>query len=245
MAYKYGKWILMVVICLGLAMAGCAAKKKPGIPIGLQAEYDEAARLFQQATDMGGKDCAPVEYAEAQVHLEWTAHEWEERDYTPAAEWIAVVKQKSMEAIEKCTPEEVEVVEEVVVAPKPVPTPEKPEEAARPTFAFAPVYFDVRKADIRSDAIVVLDRIGMILQEHPWLKIEVAGHSDSGGTEEANMEISLKRAKSVATYLMDHFGISPHRLKVLGYGETRPVADNATREGRRMNRRVEFRTVEE
>ncbi|MBW2057503.1 MAG: OmpA family protein [Deltaproteobacteria bacterium] len=245
MVHKYGRWIFLVTICLGLAMAGCAPKKKAGIPIGLQAQYDEAKSLFQQATEVGARECAPVEYAEAQVYLERTAHEWEEQDYADAAKWIAVIKQKSMEAIEKCRPKEVPPPKEEVAPAKPAPPPEKPKEAARPSFAFAPVYFDVGKADIRSDAIVVLDRIGMILQQNPWLKIEVAGHSDSGGSEEANMELSLKRAKSVATYLMDHFGISPHRLKVLGYGESRPVADNSTREGRRMNRRVEFRAIEE
>lgn len=245
MVHRYRKWIFLGVICLAIAVVGCAAVKKPGIPVGLQAQYDEAKRLFQQATDMGGKDCAPVEYAEAQVNLEHADVEWEERDYADAAEWIAVVKQKSMEAIQKCTPKEVVVVEEEVVIPAPVPAPERPEEVARPTFAFAPVYFDAGKADIRSDAMVVLDRIGTILQEHAWLQIEVAGHSDSGGSEEVNMELSLKRAKSVSTYLMDHFGISPHRLKVFGYGESRPVADNSTTEGRRMNRRVEFRAIEE
>jgi outer membrane protein OmpA-like peptidoglycan-associated protein len=241
MIYNYGKWIFLVLICVGLAVAGCAPAKKPGVPVGLTAEYDEAKRLFQEATDMGGQYCAPKEYAEAQVAMDGADQEWSERDYTDAAEYIALSKQKSMEAIEKCTPKE-------VPAPKPAPPappPEKPEEAARPTFAFAPIYFDVRKADIRSDAIVVLDRIGMILKEHPWLKIEVAGHSDSGGSEEANMEISLKRARSAATYLMDQYGISPHRLKVIGYGESRPVADNVTTEGRRMNRRVEFRAIEE
>jgi OOP family OmpA-OmpF porin len=206
-------------------------------PEGLLAEWEETKGLFQEATVMGAKDCAPVEYAEAQVQLDYAEHEritewhWEE-----VAEALAKAKQKSMEAIEKCKPEEAAVVVEV---------PEPPKPAARPTFAFAPVYFDVRKADIRSDAIVVLDRIGTILQEHPYLKREVAGHADSGGSEEANMETSLKRAKSVSTYLIDHFAISPHRLKVFGYGESRPVADNSTKEGRRMNRRVEFMAIEE
>lgn len=242
MVHRYGKWVFLVMICLGLAMAGCAAKKVV-IPAGLQAEYDEAKRLFQQATDIGGKDCAPVEYAEAQVHMDLADHEWEKQDYDEAAKAIAIVKQKSMEAIEKCKPEE--VAPPKPTPPKAVPAPEKPEEVVRPTFAFAPVYFDVRKADIRSDAMVVLDRIGTVLKENPWLKIEVAGHTDSGGSEEANMDLSLKRAKSVSTYLMDHYGISPHRLKVFGHGESRPVADNTTREGRRMNRRVEFRPIEE
>ncbi len=241
MIYKYGKWAFLVMICLGIVVSGCAPRKMGPItpPAGLVAERDEAKRLFQQATDMGAKDCAPVEYAEAQVWMDYADHEWGERHWDEVAEAIAKVKQKSMEAIEKCKKPK------AVAPPAPAPTPEKPVEEEKPTFAFAPVYFDVRKADIRSDAMVVLDRIGSILKEHPWMKIEVAGHSDSGGSEEANMELSLKRARSVAMYLEDHFAISPHRLKVVGYGESRPIADNATKEGRRMNRRVEFRTIEE
>ena len=239
MVHTYGKWVFLVLICVALAVTGCATRKMgpETPPPGLLAEWEETKALFQEATVMGAKDCAPVEYAEAQVQLDYAEHEritewhWEE-----VAEALAKAKQKSIEAIEKCKPEEVEEVVEVVPPPEP---------EARPTFAFAPVYFDVRKADIRSDAIVVLDRIGTILQEHPWLKLEVAGHSDSGGSEEANMELSLKRAKSVSTYLIDHFAVSPHRLIVIGYGESRPVADNSTVEGRRMNRRVEFRSMEE
>jgi outer membrane protein OmpA-like peptidoglycan-associated protein len=238
MVRQYGKWVFLVMIVMVLAIAGCAPAKKPGVPVGLQAQMDEARRLFQQATEMGGKDCAPVEYAEAQVHMDSADHEWGEADYDDVAKAIAVVRQKSIETIEKCKPKP------KAVAP-PAEPPEKPEEVEAPTFAFAPVYFDAGKADIRSDAMVILDRLGTVLREHPSMKIEVAGHSDSGGSDEANMELSVKRARSVAIYLEDHFAISPHRVKAIGYGESRPVADNATREGRRLNRRVEFRTIEE
>ncbi|NIO05204.1 MAG: OmpA family protein [Proteobacteria bacterium] len=239
MVYRYGKWVFIVMVCLGLAIAGCAPAKKPGVPIGLTAQYDEAKRLFQQATEMGGKDCAPVEYAEAQVQMDHADHEWGEAQYDEAAQSIAIVKQKSIEAIEKCRPKP-------EVAPPAPPPPEKPEVVEKPpTFTFAPVYFDAGKADIRSDAMVILDRVGAALNEYPVLKVEVAGHSDSGGSEEANMELSMKRARSVAIYLEDRFGISPHRIKAVGYGESRPVADNSTVEGRRMNRRVEFRTFED
>jgi OOP family OmpA-OmpF porin len=244
MIHKYGKWVFLGMICIGLAVGGCAPAKKPGVPVGLTAKYEEAKRLFQQATEMGGKDCAPVEYAEAQVLMDMADHEWKEAQYGQAAEVIAKVKQKSLEAIEKCKPKP----KKEVAPPKPAPAPEKPEMpevVEKPTFAFAPVYFDAGKADIRSDAMVVLDRLGTILKEHVWMKVEVAGHSDSGGSEEANMELSLKRARSVAIYLEDHFAISPHRFKIVGLGESRPVADNATKEGRRMNRRVEFRALEE
>ncbi|NIQ37948.1 MAG: OmpA family protein [Proteobacteria bacterium] len=238
MVRQYGKWVFLVMIVVVLAITGCAPAKKPGVPVGLTAQRDEARRLFQEATELGGKDCAPVEYAEAQVHMDVADHEWGEAHYDDAAGAIAVVRQKSIEAIEKCKPKPKEVV-------APAEPPEKPEEEVEaPTFDFAPVYFDAGKADIRSDAMVILDRLGTVLRDNPWMKVEVAGHSDSGGSDEANMELSVKRARSVAIYLEDHFAISPHRLQAIGYGESRPVADNATREGRRLNRRVEFRTME-
>ena len=71
------------------------------------------------------------------------------------------------------------------------------------------------------------------------VKVEVAGHTDSVGTEEYNMGLSLRRAEAVRQYLVGK-GIAADRLIVRGYGESRPVADNATAEGRFQNRRVEL-----
>jgi len=235
MVHKYGKWIFLTAICFMLAVSGCAPKFVGPMPEGLQGDIDEARALFQKAGDMGAKDCAPQDYAHAQVWLDYADHEVGERHWQEVREAIDKVKASAREAIRKCTPP---------ARPTPPPPPAPPEKVEQWSFGFATIYFDTRKADIPSDAVTVLDRMGMILRDNPDVKVEVAGHSDSMGSEKANMEMSLKRAKSVATYLIDHYGISPHRLKVVGYGETMPVADNSTREGRRMNRRVEFKQID-
>ena len=66
----------------------------------------------------------------------------------------------------------------------------------------------------------------------------IEGHTDSTGPEEYNQGLSERRANAIAAYLTDNKGVSANRLKTVGYGESRPVADNATREGRQRNRRV-------
>ena len=78
-----------------------------------------------------------------------------------------------------------------------------------------------------------------ILNKYPDTNIEVQGHTDNTGTDAYNQSLSEKRAKSVADYLME-FGIYPNRITTVGFGETKPKYDNATAEGRAMNRRVEF-----
>jgi outer membrane protein OmpA-like peptidoglycan-associated protein len=71
------------------------------------------------------------------------------------------------------------------------------------------------------------------------MRLRIEGHADSTGPHEKNMELSQKRAEAVRNYLISS-GIQPSRLEVAGYGDTRPIANNATEEGRRMNRRIEF-----
>jgi len=122
-------------------------------------------------------------------------------------------------------------------APKPAPPPPK----AAPVFD--PVYFDVNKTNISPTAAKALDRNGAILKMNPEIKVEIGGHTDSGGPEKVNQKISEKRALSVKKYLMDKFGIEENRLVVKGYGSTRPIADNKTEEGRAKNRRVELRVL--
>ncbi len=89
-------------------------------------------------------------------------------------------------------------------------------------------------------AAKTLDRNGAILKANPDIKVEIGGHTDSSGSEKANLKISEKRAESVKRYLMDKFNIPGDRMVVKGYGSQRPIADNKTREGRSKNRRVEF-----
>jgi outer membrane protein OmpA-like peptidoglycan-associated protein len=85
-----------------------------------------------------------------------------------------------------------------------------------------------------------LDRISQIMIKYPQTSILVEGHTDSTGSDTYNQQLSERRADSVKTLLVQR-GVQGSRISILGYGESRPVATNATPEGRQMNRRVEIR----
>jgi OOP family OmpA-OmpF porin len=108
------------------------------------------------------------------------------------------------------------------------------------------VNFDFDKATLRPDAIANLDAAVDILSNHPEMRVEVAGHTDSVGTDAYNQGLSQRRAKAVYDYLAGH-GISRDRMAgPNGYGESRPIAPNTNPdgtdnpEGRARNRRTEL-----
>jgi outer membrane protein OmpA-like peptidoglycan-associated protein len=80
------------------------------------------------------------------------------------------------------------------------------------------------------------------LQENPTLRVEIAGHTDSDGSELYNLRLSQARAQAVVDYLVSR-GISPDRLVARGYGESRPVAPNDTPENKQKNRRTELKIL--
>ncbi|OGQ96785.1 MAG: hypothetical protein A2521_16580 [Deltaproteobacteria bacterium RIFOXYD12_FULL_57_12] len=88
-----------------------------------------------------------------------------------------------------------------------------------------------------------LDRWVVFLKGREGIRIEISGHTDATGPAPQNLELSTKRAQSVAEYLIGN-GIAPERVTVKGYGAERPVADNATEEGKRKNRRVEIQFID-
>lgn len=104
------------------------------------------------------------------------------------------------------------------------------------------VTFPTGKSSLKEDFTNVLDSVALVLKEYDQTVIEVAGHTDSVGSEESNQSLSEARASSVAGYLVDK-DIKKKRILVVGHGETRPIADNNTEEGRELNRRVELTLV--
>lgn len=102
------------------------------------------------------------------------------------------------------------------------------------------VTFDVNSAVVRPGLYDDLDRIARIMIKYPQTSIVVAGYTDSTGTEAYNQRLSERRAESVKNLLVQQ-GVQTDRITAVGYGESRPVATNATPEGRRLNRRVEIR----
>ncbi|RLB00672.1 MAG: hypothetical protein DRG55_06185, partial [Deltaproteobacteria bacterium] len=102
------------------------------------------------------------------------------------------------------------------------------------------VLFAFDSAELTPKARAILDEVVAILKEHPELTVEIEGHTCALGDEAYNQWLSERRARAVKDYLVSK-GISPERLKAVGYGETRPIAPNDTKEGRIKNRRVELR----
>lgn len=88
----------------------------------------------------------------------------------------------------------------------------------------------------------VLDSVGLVLDEYNQTYVDIIGHTDSQGSREFNQQLSEKRAQSIARYLESR-ALAPQRVKADGMGEKQPIADNGTRQGRAMNRRVEIKLV--
>ena len=105
------------------------------------------------------------------------------------------------------------------------------------------VFFDIDSWDILSKSEIELTRLYDLLAAYPKLKIEIAGHTDNTGTEDYNLNLSNNRAKAVCDYLISK-GIEAKRLSFKGYGASHPIAANETEEGRSLNRRTEFKVVE-
>jgi OOP family OmpA-OmpF porin len=109
-----------------------------------------------------------------------------------------------------------------------------------PAYEMIGINFEFDSAKLTSDSKAALDDALKILNRHADLNVEIAGHTDSVGAESYNQGLSERRANSVRDYLVSN-GIDAGRLTTKGYGESEPVADNATKEGRAKNRRVEMR----
>ena len=101
------------------------------------------------------------------------------------------------------------------------------------------INFDTDKATLRPDAQPTIDEIGKLLSGDPALKLSIEGHTDDTGTPAHNQELSTARARSVLGALVG-LGIDPSRLSSRGYGQDKPLADNAGEDGRAENRRVEL-----
>jgi len=109
-------------------------------------------------------------------------------------------------------------------------------------FEMEKLHFDSNKWNIKSEAKGDLDKITSILDEYPFITLNISAFTDASGPEKYNMILSKNRAQSVMKYIIGK-GIDKTRIVAVGYGEAIPVGDNRTEEGRRKNRRVEFKLV--
>jgi OOP family OmpA-OmpF porin len=125
-----------------------------------------------------------------------------------------------------------------------------PAAAAAPIYVIVPVVkmqnycsildlqFEIKQDEIQREDKEKLAVVGTFMTKYPETTAVIEGHSDNVGTSEFNMKLSERRAQSVVSYLMDTHHIASSRLSAIGYGNTRPIADNSTKEGQQMNRRI-------
>jgi OmpA-OmpF porin, OOP family len=104
------------------------------------------------------------------------------------------------------------------------------------------VHFDVGKATLRAGSSVALEDLVAYMKNKDNVKIEIGGHTDNVGRDNDNLKLSQQRAETIRNYLVKK-GIQATRIIAKGYGATQPVADNATEEGRQLNRRTEVKIL--
>ncbi len=137
------------------------------------------------------------------------------------------------------------------VEPPPAPAPPPPAPAPVPVVQPKPapvklcsptvldILFDTNKSNIKPEYYDELKKVGDFLTEFPKAKGTIEGHTDSVGGKAFNQKLSQRRAESVRDYVIKNFGIAPERINAKGYGLTKPVASNKTKEGKAKNRRIE------
>ncbi|OKS85365.1 OmpA family protein [Mucilaginibacter polytrichastri] len=150
----------------------------------------------------------------------------------------AVVKQEPVTDTVKTAPP--------AAAPAPTPAPEKQEPAPAPEkqdLNFANIQFEFNSAVLKTDSYQTLDLVATSLRRASTTKLVLNGNSSAEGSTAHNMSLSLDRANSVKAYLVNA-GVNGDNLTTKGYGESKPIADNTTEEGRALNRRVEIKVVQ-
>jgi OOP family OmpA-OmpF porin len=100
------------------------------------------------------------------------------------------------------------------------------------------IQFEIKQDEVQREDKEKLSVVGTFMNKYPDTTAVIEGHADDVGTDEYNLKLSERRAQSVVSYLIDNFKITSTRLTAVGYGKSRPIADNSTKEGQQKNRRI-------
>jgi outer membrane protein OmpA-like peptidoglycan-associated protein len=106
------------------------------------------------------------------------------------------------------------------------------------------IRFESESTAVSAESLDLLRQLVAVTRNCPKVRFKIAGHTDASGSEEFNLKLSQGRAQAVTERLTE-LGVEPGRITTIGYGESRPVADNATEAGRALNRRIEFIITED
>mgnify|MGYP001033361901 CR=1 FL=1 len=206
--------------------------KCPGTPAGRKVNADGCELDSDGDGVVDGKDKCPATPAGRKVNADGCELDSDGDGIVDGEDKCPTVYAKTADG---CPPPAAAAAPVAEPAPAPAPAP-----APVPkTLKLEGVHFDYDQAVVRQQDFAVLDQAAATLKEWGEVKVEVAGHTDSRGADGYNMKLSQRRAEAVRSYMIDK-GVAADRLTAKGYGESRPVADNGTEDGRFQNRRVEL-----
>jgi len=127
--------------------------------------------------------------------------------------------------------------------PQRAPEPQKEEPVAKPDYNFENILFEFNSAVLKTSSFAILDKAVAEMKKDTSVKFELNGHSSAEGSPAHNMSLSIDRANSVKSYLVNA-GFSADNFSVKGFGEAKPASSNTNEEGRALNRRVEIKVVQ-
>ncbi|MBK7972079.1 MAG: OmpA family protein [Deltaproteobacteria bacterium] len=228
----------------------------------MKSQADDLSRELEQLKAQQAERCAPREMATAESNLDFFDEEYAERDYWEAQDALAVAKEnakKAQEQLVSCAdrdhdgildvddlcpddPETVNGYRDEDGCPDAVPSAPAPLVSGPVDFHVRQsVYFDTAKHVLTPESQHIVREAVRQIREDPHMMLVAEGNTDSVGSDASNQRLSIDRAKAVKAELVAA-GIDPGRIEVVGFGETRPIATNATPDGRAQNRRVDLRS---
>jgi peptidoglycan-associated lipoprotein len=225
--------LLMISVLAGLIFSGCAKPPK--------AERELAEKAFRDASI--GKDCDKENYLAAEELLNKAREEVNKKNYDKAKELFKSVKEKSDAILkyyqdnpDKCLPKKKE-------AKKTKDNIEEIEDPAKdPDLEFPVIHFEFNEYTIRSEDLNKVDLVARWLNNFPEKVVRIEGHADERGSIDYNMSLGEKRADEVKNKLIQS-GIDSKRIKIVSYGEERPLDPASNESAWFQNRRAEFKRV--
>jgi peptidoglycan-associated lipoprotein len=225
--------LFFAVLIVGSVFSGCAKPPK--------AERELAEKAFRDAAV--GKDCDKENYLAAEELLNKAREEVNKKNYAKAKELFKAVKEKSdaivkyyQENPDECLPKK----KEKKKAEKEIEEIEDP--ALDPELDFPVVHFEFNEYAIRSEDLSKVDLIARWMKNFPERVVRIEGHADERGSIDYNMSLGEKRADEVKKRLLQA-GIDSKRVKIVSYGEERPVDPGSNESAWFKNRRAEFKRV--
>jgi len=253
----FGLLILLSFMVALSGLTGCAKNAYFGVrnkAIGVPGEFAQTEAAIEKAERSPGAQYAPEKITKARelgtkaVETYWGCRTEEAMAMLAEARGLARQAELAQAppkpkpapvAVAPAKPKPEPAPAKVAPAPTPVAVPPKPKRI----IVLQGTQFAFDSAELTPEARGTLNENAAVLERETDVKVVIEGHTDSIGPEAYNQGLSERRAKVVEQYLISK-GISTDRLETLGYGPTRPVASNNTKEGRAINRRVELNVLE-